>query len=94
MRSKKNMPQGDVVDKDNNDVDVEKDKIYLDGENLNKSFTLDEQGYMKGIFGNLSVMKRDINSMKEEMYAIKRDFDQLSRTTSGERTLGQHLDRL
>ncbi len=28
------------------------------------------------------------------MHHIRRDFDQLSRTTKGERTLSQHLDRL
>ena len=48
---------------------------------------------MKGVFGNPSTMK-DINTMKEQMQDLRREFDHLRKTNRGEKTLGQHIDRL
>ena len=49
---------------------------------------------MKGIVGNPCVMKNDITSLKDQMQDIRRDFEQLSKTSRGERTLVQHIDKL
>lgn len=54
----------------------------------------DEQGFLKGIMGNPGSIMKDIGTLKQQMQDISRDFDQLSKTTKGERTLGQHIDRL
>ena len=69
MRGKSNISQGDAKEKDNNDanVDVEKDKLDLDEDNLNQIFVLDEHGFMKNGFGNLVMMKMEINTMKEKI---------------------------
>lgn len=88
------MLQGKDEDKYIKDDDVGKYNLNLDEENLKQRSARDDQGHMKGVFGNPGEMRKDINIMKEQMQDIRREFEHLSKTNRGEKTLGQHLDRL
>ena len=47
-----------------------------------------------GVFDNLGLLGKDMNRIKEKMEDIRQDFDHLSKTSRGELTFDQHLDKL
>ena len=51
-------------------------------------------GSSKGLFGNPSSIQKDIGILKHKMFLLNQEMEQLSKTNRGERTLGQHIDKL
>ena len=48
----------------------------------------------KGFFGNPGSMLKEIGILKHQMQLVGKEMDQLSKTSRGEQTLGQHIDKL
>lgn len=53
-----------------------------------------QKGFLKGNMGNPGSILKEIGTLKQKMQVISKDFGQLNKTARGERTLGQHIDRL
>lgn len=85
-KGKKKMPKGDV--NLNLEDNIENVTVNPGEENLRQSFDFKDHGNVNGVFGNLGLMRRDIDLIKEQMMDIRRDFEHLSKTNRGERTLG------
>lgn len=94
QKGKNLLSQWRDVDKGFKEADSDRDNMERDKDYLAHNKNYEEQGYWKGMIGNLGLMKRDISTIQEHMQDIRREFDQLRKTTRGERTLGQHIDRL
>ena len=52
------------------------------------------RGSSKGIFGNPSSILKEIGILKHQMQLLGKEMEQLSKTSRGEKTLGQHIDKL
>lgn len=93
-KGKNPLYQGKMDAKGHEETDYERDNVGGDEDDLTRNKGNDDQGFLKGIFGNLGLMKKEISSLQLQMQDIVREFDQLNKTTRGERTLGQHIDKL
>lgn len=48
----------------------------------------------KGLIGNPGSIMKDIDILKHKMVLLNKEMEHLSKTARGERTLGQHIDKL
>ena len=94
MKGKKNVQQGNTIDKDTLNVDAEMGSPIQNDELKNQSFGMNTYEHLAGVFGYTRLLRRDMNMVKEQMKDLRREFDHLSNTSQRELTLSQHLDKL
>ena len=58
------LSQGKVAKKEPKEADNKKDNLDRDEDYLIHNKDNDDRGYLKGIFGNLGLMQKDISSLK------------------------------
>ena len=51
-------------------------------------------GFPKGNTDSLGLIEKDIGILKHNFFLLNKDMEQFSKIARGERTLGQHIDKL
>ncbi len=73
--------------KDDFDVDIDEQESKSEGGDSGL-------GSSKGMFGNSGSIQKDIGILKHKIFLLNKEMEQFSKMARGERTLGQHIDKL